>query len=94
MPLFATRRAFNAAKDEFTHNPSSLTRYVSAPSGTTPDHRHILSQSDWLAQVAAAATSGEILIFVHGFNTEQEDMLSRLGKIEAHMAASGWPGLV
>ena len=94
MPLFVTRRSYNASEDRFTHNRATVTRYVSAPEGTNPAGAHIIDKATWLAQVQAAAPGGEILIYVHGFNTEQSEMLERRRKIELGLAAEGWQGLV
>lgn len=92
MPLFATRRAWNAAARRFTHNRASLTRYVSVPDGATPDAPHIIDRATWLAQLRQGA--GEVLIYVHGFNTEQPEMLDRQGRLARNLAAAGWAGQV
>lgn len=92
MPLFATRRAFSGGA--FNHNPASLTRYVDVSAGGTPGKDHILDRDDWMARAMAGASGGDILIFVHGFNTEQPEMLERLAKIEAGLGTAGWRGLV
>lgn len=91
MVLFFSRRTYNAATSKFTKNPAALTRYVmlnAAGSGG------IISHQDWLAQVMAASQTGEVLIFVHGFNTSQSLMLERHGRIEAGLRAHGYRGAV
>ncbi|MBF9059282.1 alpha/beta fold hydrolase [Rhodobacterales bacterium HKCCSP123] len=94
MPLFITRRSYNASDRRFTHNRATVTRYVSAPEGVSPDGDHIVDRATWLAQVQAAAPGGDVLIYVHGFNTEQSEMLERRRNIELGLAAEGWTGLV
>lgn len=94
MPLFVTRRSYNASTQRFTHNRATVTRHVSVPEGVSPDGGHIIDEATWLAQVKQAAGAGEILIYVHGFNTEQSEMLERRRKIELGLAAAGWNGLV
>ncbi|NKX45368.1 alpha/beta hydrolase [Roseicyclus persicicus] len=94
MPLFATRRAYNASTRRFTHNRASLTRYVSVPEGVSPDGDHVVDAATWLSLVKGQAGAGEILIYVHGFNTEQAEMLERRRRIELGLAAEGWQGLV
>ena len=92
MPFFATRRALSGGS--FNHNPASLTRYVDVPAGTTPGKDHCIDRDTWLARVNAQAAARQILVFVHGFNTEQPEMLARMGKVENNLATAGWPGLV
>ncbi len=94
MPLFVTRRSFNASTGRFTHNRASVTRHVAVPDATSPGGDHIVDQATWLSLVKQGAQAGEILIFIHGFNTEQAEMLERRRKIELGLAAVGWTGLV
>ena len=95
MTLFFTRRAYNASTKKFTRNTATLTRYVQLTSG--PDSRGrwsggTISQSDWLAQVRAEGDTNEITIYVHGFNTNQSDMLRRLAKIRKGLKDNGYRG--
>ncbi|MGR3636690.1 MAG: alpha/beta hydrolase [Shimia sp.] len=97
MALFFSRRTYNAQKKKFTDNPAALTRYVSMTAQNNDGSVHtgsIISQSDWLKQVQQAGGTKEILIYVHGFNTSQKDMLDRLGKIETGVKAQGFDGAV
>lgn len=95
MTLFFSRRTFNAQKKKFTDNVASLTRYVSI-TGTTSGgggwQGGIISQGDWLDQVQQQGGTDDVLIYVHGFNTEQADMLKRMQKIETGLAAHGFNG--
>ncbi len=97
MPLFFSRRAYHAKTKKFTNNPSSLTRYVHITE-TNPDgtiHKGAaIPQADWLTQVQQAGGNSEVLIYVHGFNTSQTDMLRRLAKIENGVKAEGFSGAV
>lgn len=95
MTLFFSRRAFNETRKRFTNNPAALTRYVeiSQPS-ITVNKGHILNQAAWKAKVLAAAEVPELVIYVHGFNTDQIDMLRRQRKIEAGLRANGYRGAV
>lgn len=94
MPLVVTRRSYNASDRRFTHNRATVTRYLSVPEGTSPDGDHIIDRATWLSLVQGQAPGGDILIYVHGFNTEQPEMLDRRRKIELGLAAEGWQGLV
>lgn len=97
MPLFFSRRALNRAKNKFSNNPSSLTRYVSVE-GTRPKggkwSASLMDRDDWLAAVQAEASSDDVLIYVHGYNTKQKDMLERHLMIEAGLRAQGYRGAV
>lgn len=96
MTLFFTRRALNTKKNQFTDNPSTVTRYVSI-SGKSPKGKwsaHLMERDDWLAAVGAEAKSDEVVIYVHGFNTKQKDMLNRHAKIEAGLRKHKFKGAV
>lgn len=97
MALFFSRRTYNAHQKTFTNNPASLTRYV-AITGTSPGgdgwSGGILSQRDWLEQVRQAGGDSDVLIYVHGFNTAQSDMLRRMEKLETGLRAHGFAGAV
>jgi esterase/lipase superfamily enzyme len=41
-----------------------------------------------------AGASRDVVIFVHGFNTDQSEMLARMAKIEAGLKGQGYPGAV
>lgn len=97
MALFFSRRTYNAQKKKFTANPAALTRYVSMTAQNNDGSVHtgsIVPRADWLKQVQQAGGTKEILIYVHGFNTSQKDMLDRLGKIETGVKAQGFEGAV
>lgn len=97
MTLFFSRRSYNASKKQFTNNAAELTRYVSI-AGTQPGsggwRGHMLQRAEWLRQVRAQAQTPDVLIYVHGFNTRQSDMLARAVKIEAGLRAHGYGGAV
>lgn len=97
MPLFFSRRAYNAQTKKFTNNRSTITRYVAleaqAPGGGGWTGG-IIDQGDWLQKVKDAGAANGVLVFVHGFNTAQADMLRRLDKIEKGLRAEGFAGAV
>jgi hypothetical protein len=67
-----------------------------------PSHR--ISKRDWVEAVtqealngqnpATLSLTGDILFFVHGFNTPQQTMLARQRLLKAGLAAHGWDGVV
>lgn len=97
MPLFFSRRAYNTSKKRFTNSVSKPTRYVSI-NGTAPGpggwSGHMRKRNDWLAEVKAAGGDRDVLIYVHGFNTSQHDMLARSVLIERGLRAHGFRGAV
>lgn len=90
MALFFSRRAYDRSKKQFTNNPSSLTRYVEA----TASGGKQINSDDWLSKVKAAARSNEVVIYIHGFNTSQKDLLKRLAKVEVGLRKQGYKGAV
>ncbi|AZV77009.1 alpha/beta fold hydrolase [Parasedimentitalea marina] len=97
MALFFSRRTYNSQKKKFTNNPSAVTRYVNITE-QTPDgdirKGSIVSQDDWLELVRQDGGDNGVLIYVHGFNTSQKDMLDRMAKIEAGLKSNGYKGAV
>ena len=95
MTLFFTRRAFNNRTNKFTINPATLTRYVEI-TGTSEkvNKTHIIDKADWKAKVIAKAETPELVIFVHGFNTDQGEMIRRQRKIEEGLRGNGYRGAV
>lgn len=97
MTLFFSRRTYNASSSKFTNNPAQLTRYVRITQGPDANGRWqggIIGQKDWLDQVDAEGDTNEVMIFVHGFNNDQFDVLRRFDKIQAGLRKNGYRGAV
>ncbi|MCV6586498.1 MAG: alpha/beta fold hydrolase [Marinibacterium sp.] len=95
MPLFLSRRAYDASTKRFTKNPASTTRYVAIsdpPAGGGARSHQLIGQDDWLRQVQADGGDRDVLIFVHGYNTSQGDMLDRLALIRDGLRSNGYDG--
>lgn len=95
MALFFTRRTYNARLKRFTNNVATVTRHVKLelrPGGRFEGG--IISEQDWLDQVAQATGGHGLVIYVHGFNTSQHSMLVRCALIEQGLAAAGFRGAV
>ncbi|MFA3920444.1 alpha/beta fold hydrolase [Ruegeria hyattellae] len=75
-------------------------RYLAIPPNVAqPARQHEMPVSQWVAQVQAEAgatddENGHIVVFVHGFNTEQFEMLERHRKIRAGLEEQGFTGVV
>jgi len=75
-------------------------KYISVPAAADAAHKsHEISRTSWFADVQAAAGAqgiekGHIVFFVHGFNTEQYEMLERHRKIRTGLEAQGFKGVV
>ncbi len=96
MTLFFSRRALDTKNNRFSKNISKLTRYVSI-TGKTPGGKwsaQLLDKDEWVAAVRAEATSDDVLIYIHGFNTKQKDMLDRHELIETGLRDHGFRGSV
>ena len=97
MALIFSRRAYDNRTQKFTNNLSTRTRYVKLTktgAGSNSWIGGVISQQDWLTQVKSAGSTNEVLIYVHGFNTKQTDMLDRMGKIETQLKGQGFGGTV
>lgn len=79
------------------------TRFLCVPDGAKvidPDHR--ITKTQWVKDVQNLACPqadtmpglGNIVIYVHGYNTDPEDTLSRHRKIKARLAALNFNGVV
>lgn len=97
MTLFFSRRSYNTSTNRFTNNASVVTRYMSVL-GDGPDsgtwRGSMMDQSAWVGKVSDQMGSDDILIYVHGFNTSQAQMLRRTAKIEAGVKRHGFRGAV
>lgn len=95
MALFCSRRAYNTRTSKFTNNAAQLTRYVlinNNAGGTSTGG--IISRNDFCTRVKGEAQSRDILFFVHGFNTSQSEMLTRMAKLETGLRKHGYRGAV
>ena len=94
---FFPAATYNAQKKKFTLKPAARTRYVhitqQSPGGKIRKGS-IVKQAKWLDLVRQEGGDSAVLIYVHGFNTSQKDMLDRLGKIEGNLRANGYQGAV
>ncbi len=92
---FFSRRSFNASQGRFTSNFASLTRYVGVSSSAEQaGSGDIMDRDQWISEVLNSAGSDDIVIFVHGFNVSQSEMLIRQRKLSAGLAANGFNGAV
>ena len=95
MALFLTRRTYSSRLKRFTNRVADVTRYVKLTRGAGGRFEGgIIAMDDWLDQVALAANGCGVVIYVHGFNTDQHEMLVRTGMIEDGLAAAGFRGAV
>lgn len=62
----------------------------------TPEHR--IARSAWLKRVQTAPdgaeTAGDLVVYVHGYNTGQKRMMERLRKLRRGLAQHGFAGRV
>jgi esterase/lipase superfamily enzyme len=74
-------------------------KYLKMPEGAAPHKDHELSFTRWgaaLRDEAGCGTDkkGNILFFVHGFNTEVFELMERHGKIRDGLRAQGYDGAI
>jgi len=92
------------SKGEFVPEPGKP-RYLVIPEGepiSTDDHFR-MNAPEWLECVQDAADgkadkriseSGDVLVFVHGYNNSLEEIRKRHELLRADLAAEGWHGVV
>ncbi|MBC9248101.1 alpha/beta fold hydrolase [Paracoccus sp. 11-3] len=90
-----TRRAYFAAKSNFTNRPAGLTRYLRlSASGDGIHSGHAINRDNWLSEALASARTPDILIFVHGYNTSQSSLLLRHAMLQQKLAQNGFKGTI
>lgn len=78
------------------------THFLKVPSGQNPDPAHKIAKSTWFKEVQQIARHGpqdsgpvgDVLIYVHGFNTPQDVMMERHRNLRAGLEALGYEGAV
>ncbi len=99
--VICVRRIKNSQFDPEPSDPGSA-RFLEVPanaSDISPSHENTAKKA-WSLKVLEEAKSGpsgksgDILFFVHGFNTPSETMMTRHRKIKAKLTAAGFKGVV
>lgn len=97
--IFSVRSVRRGA---FANEPGA-SHFLAVPEGvTTPTPDHAIRKTLWYDAVFNAARHGpqddaprgDVLFYVHGYNTAQETMLDRLRLIRRGLAAQGFEGVV
>jgi esterase/lipase superfamily enzyme len=95
MPLIFTRRKIVNGK--FSKKHADKPGYYSFERPVANPRRwdaKSLTQSRWLSAIKADASTKDVLIHVHGFNSSQAGTLSRHRAIEGGLRAQGYKGAV
>ena len=98
MIYFFTRRRLKRGTDRFSDNFGDVTRYIEVSDVTANGYRGKFLQAEaWAKGALAQSKNGEVLLYVHGFNTSQLDLVRRLQHLRAKLAFKGaiigfdWP---
>ena len=95
MPIYYTRRAFDKASSRFTNSVAQNTSYVSlGESDGKISKGSFLTAQDWTKAVIKQAKNGHVVIYVHGFNTKQAMMLTRLDLVKKGLHGQGFEAAV
>ncbi len=95
-------RALDSKTGGFKAEPGRV-RYLLVPAGADPNPDQEMKPADWAEAVRALAdghadanlgTSGDVLIFVHGYNNDQAGIMSRHDRLQTNLAAEKWRGVV
>ncbi|MDM9628775.1 alpha/beta fold hydrolase [Rhizobium sp. S152] len=88
---------------QFTAEPGPI-KFLKVPSNVAVyDERHIVtSAKDWVSEVQGLADgdenpnsigpTGDVLVFVHGYNNDIPSVLKRIRQLRKDMRAEGWHG--
>lgn len=84
-----SRRAYHQSR--FTHNRASTTRHLRFQSQSTfyTTLEKFRRPTDWASEIVREAEGGDIIVFVHGFNTDQQQMIDRMVRIETGLRQTG-----
>jgi len=98
MIYFFTRRRLKRGTDKFSDKFASVTRYVEIDETAGSSFKGVrLSVDKWGKRVLAQSKNGEVLIYVHGFNTSQFETIKRLQTLRSKLSFKGaiigfdWP---
>jgi esterase/lipase superfamily enzyme len=89
--IFSARNIVDGA---FGNDPAD-TSYLIVPDNEQLDPKFIVAQNDWLSALINADESKEdILIFIHGYNDSEMDVLGSHRAIKQGLSAAGYTGQV
>lgn len=89
--LISTR---NIRKNGFTDEPGS-TRYLKVPGSANPNPAHEVTRTAFLDEVVGtpdAPNCEDVLVFVHGYNVTQADLIKRHRRIRSGLTNAGYRG--
>jgi len=93
--------ARNIRRGQFGDEPG-LARFLKVPGNRLPKPEHRISRKDWVDAVMdrghtyqdphTGEDCGDIVVFVHGYNTSPGDLMRRHRQLERDLPASGYRG--
>lgn len=92
------------SKGEFVAEPGRA-HFLEVPEGEpiTANEQYRRKPQEWLERVQDVAdgkadrriaATGDVLVFVHGYNNSLEEIRQRHERLQADLTAEGWPGVV
>ncbi len=94
------RRAGGGKPARFEAEPG-LTRFLFVPPDQLPTPDHQVQPTRWFGEAMGRAMalsddgkSGDILVFVHGYNNSFDDVMTRHRLLQADLGAAGFRGIV
>lgn len=98
MIYFFTRRRLKRGTDSFSDKFSTVTRYVEVDETASGAFKGVrLPVDKWARRVLDQSQNGEVLVYVHGFNTSQFDLIRRVQTLRKALSFKGaiigfdWP---
>lgn len=93
----------NVRRGSFGSEPGP-TRFLSVPSNQHPKPEHAIKRADWLKRVMTEGHTGqdhhsgddcgEIVVFVHGYNTSPKSVAKRHRRLRKDLAETGYKGVL
>ncbi len=94
----------NVKRDGSFGNEPGRTTYLDIPDGQEPNKRHAIAKTEWRKRaVERAATAvdqrtgtrlGDALVFVHGYNNDQETVMTRHDLLQNRLREAGYEGAI
>ncbi len=102
MPTDYILSARNIRADDFGTAPGAVKFLATPGSATRPRPEHEINVTDWIEQVMAKAirsntgdlSTGDIVVYVHGYNSDPELVLTRHRQIRQGLLRAGFDGAI
>ncbi|RMH02930.1 MAG: alpha/beta hydrolase [Nitrospirae bacterium] len=102
--VICVRNIVGVGQDQRFGTEPGPTRFLRVPSGEAPQPAHQIAKREWIDAVLQRASTGtnpltgiptgDVLVFIHGYNNSPEISLQRHRRLEADLREAGYQGAV